>query len=51
MSTYRIHNLWFCLEFHGIENWLLVRALKTLQSSGKAELISLGEANDGVKFF
>ncbi|KAF6019902.1 VPS25 [Bugula neritina] len=38
-------------EFHGIENWLLVRALKTLQSSGKAELISLGEANDGVKFF
>ncbi|XP_067931782.1 vacuolar protein-sorting-associated protein 25-like [Watersipora subatra] len=38
-------------EFHGIEHWLLIRALKTLQATGKAELISLGQGNDGVKFF
>jgi len=38
-------------DFHGIENWLLLRALKTLESSGKAEIMSLGEGSDGVKFF
>ncbi|XP_048238484.1 vacuolar protein-sorting-associated protein 25-like [Haliotis cracherodii] len=35
-------------EFHGLENWLLLRALKTLQSQGKAELI---DGSEGVKFF
>lgn len=37
-------------DFHGIENWLLLRALKTLELQGKAELISFN-GNDGVKFF
>ncbi|XP_041374634.1 vacuolar protein-sorting-associated protein 25-like [Gigantopelta aegis] len=37
-------------EFHGLEKWLLVRALQTLQSQGKAELISAG-GTEGVKFF
>ena len=34
-------------EFYGLEDWLLLRALKILQSKGSAELI--GE--EGVKFF
>lgn len=38
------------LEFHGIENWLLLRALKTLETDGKAELIMF-DGNEGVKFF
>ena len=38
------------LEFHGIENWLLLRALKTLEADGKAELIMF-DGNEGVKFF
>lgn len=46
-----LQNASFVLEFHGIEHWLLIRALKTLQATGKAELISLGQGNDGVKFF
>lgn len=37
-------------EFHGIEQWLLVRALKTLEADGKAELMKFGD-NEGVKFF
>lgn len=37
-------------EFHGIENWLLLRALKTLEQQRKAELISF-DGNEGVKFF
>jgi len=39
-----------CLDFHGLENWLLVRALKTLEQQKKAELISF-DGNEGVKFF
>ena len=34
-------------EFYGLEEWLLIRALKILQSKGFAELIG----DDGVKFF
>ncbi|KAK3088740.1 hypothetical protein FSP39_023170, partial [Pinctada imbricata] len=34
-------------EFHGLEQWLLVRALRTLEIQGKAELM----AEEGVKFF
>lgn len=34
-------------EFYGLENWVLLRALKILQSKGHAELIG----DDGVKFF
>ena len=34
-------------EFYGLEEWLLLRALKLLQSKGKAELIG----NEGIKFF
>ena len=37
-------------EFHGLDNWLLLRALKTLELEGKAELI-LFDGNEGVKFF
>ncbi|CAH1788791.1 unnamed protein product [Owenia fusiformis] len=37
-------------EFHGLETWLLKRALQTLVSQRKAELISF-DGNDGVKFF
>jgi len=34
-------------QFYGLEDWLLDRALKSLQSRGKAELIG----DEGVKFF
>ncbi|KAK3588571.1 hypothetical protein CHS0354_026176 [Potamilus streckersoni] len=34
-------------EFHGLEDWLLLRALQCLQSQGKAELMG----DEGVKFF
>ncbi|XP_064598356.1 vacuolar protein-sorting-associated protein 25-like [Liolophura sinensis] len=34
-------------EFHGLEEWLLLRALKTLEVDRKAELMG----NEGVKFF
>ena len=37
-------------EFHGIEMWLLKRALQTLEAEGKAELMSF-DGNEGVKFF
>jgi len=37
-------------EFHGMESWLLTRALKTLEQQRKAELISF-DGNEGVKFF
>ncbi|XP_071822818.1 vacuolar protein-sorting-associated protein 25-like [Apostichopus japonicus] len=37
-------------EFSGLEDWLLSRALKTLQRQQKAELISF-DGNEGVKFF
>ncbi|XP_076441955.1 vacuolar protein-sorting-associated protein 25-like [Babylonia areolata] len=33
-------------EFHGMEKWLLVRALKTLEVAGKAAVM-----DEGVKFF
>ncbi|XP_042199289.1 vacuolar protein-sorting-associated protein 25 [Callorhinchus milii] len=37
-------------EFHGLEEWLLIRALQALQSEHKAEIISLNDSK-GVKFF
>lgn len=37
-------------EFHGLDNEVLVRALRTLESSKKAELIIFDD-NEGVKFF
>ena len=37
-------------EFHGLEQWLLLRALKSLEIDGKAELMAFGD-NEGVKFF
>jgi len=37
-------------EFHGLEDWLLKRALKTLEAEGKAEMIAF-DGNEGVKFF
>lgn len=37
-------------EFHGLERPLLVKALKTLENEGKAELINI-DGNEGVKFF
>ncbi|KAJ8321029.1 hypothetical protein KUTeg_002616 [Tegillarca granosa] len=37
-------------EFHGLEKWLLLRALQTLEQQGKAEIINF-DGNEGVKFF
>ncbi|XP_031780651.1 vacuolar protein-sorting-associated protein 25 [Nasonia vitripennis] len=37
-------------EFHGLDNELLVRALKTLEAAKRAELIIFDD-NEGVKFF
>ncbi|XP_072034950.1 vacuolar protein-sorting-associated protein 25-like [Amphiura filiformis] len=37
-------------EFHGLEDWLLKRALRTLERQRKAELIAF-DGNEGVKFF
>ncbi|XP_062574732.1 uncharacterized protein LOC134236571 isoform X4 [Saccostrea cucullata] len=37
-------------EFHGLEKWLLLRALQSLQDQGKAELMNF-DGNEGVKFF
>ncbi|XP_067825009.1 vacuolar protein-sorting-associated protein 25 [Heptranchias perlo] len=37
-------------EFHGLEEWLLLRALQALQSERKAEIITLSDSK-GVKFF
>ncbi|KAK1160303.1 hypothetical protein AOXY_G20435 [Acipenser oxyrinchus oxyrinchus] len=37
-------------EFHGLEDWLLLRSLQTLQLERKAEIITLNESK-GVKFF
>ncbi|XP_014782407.1 vacuolar protein-sorting-associated protein 25 [Octopus bimaculoides] len=37
-------------EFHGLEKPLLIKALKTLENEGKAELM-LTESIEGVKFF
>ena len=37
-------------EFHGLEDWLLMRALRTLEVEGKAELLTVGDL-EGVKFF
>ena len=38
------------IEFHGLDNEVLIRALRTLESSKKAEVIKFDE-NEGVKFF
>jgi len=37
-------------EFHGLESWLLLRALKSLEAQKKAEVMSVG-GSEGVKFF
>jgi ESCRT-II complex subunit VPS25 len=37
-------------EFHGLDSWLLMRALKVLEQQKKAEVISLS-GSEGVKFF
>ncbi|KAK3529205.1 hypothetical protein QTP70_021428 [Hemibagrus guttatus] len=37
-------------EFHGLEEWMLLRALQALQAEGKAELITMDDGK-GVKFF
>ncbi len=37
-------------EFHGLEDWMLLRSLQALQADGKAEVISM-EDGKGVKFF
>ncbi|GAA6091854.1 vacuolar protein-sorting-associated protein 25, partial [Tachysurus ichikawai] len=37
-------------EFHGLEEWMLMRALQALQAEGKAELITMDDGK-GVKFF
>uniref|UniRef100_S4R6R2 Vacuolar protein-sorting-associated protein 25 n=1 Tax=Petromyzon marinus TaxID=7757 RepID=S4R6R2_PETMA len=37
-------------EFHGLDEWLLLRALESLQEEGRAEVMSIGDGK-GVKFF
>lgn len=37
-------------EFHGLDQGVLVKALKALEAKGKCELISF-DGNEGVKFF
>lgn len=37
-------------EFHGLEEWMLLRALQALQAEGKAEIIMMDDGK-GVKFF
>lgn len=37
-------------EFHGLEEWMLLRALQALQADGKAEIITMDDGK-GVKFF
>ncbi|XP_016383488.1 vacuolar protein-sorting-associated protein 25-like [Sinocyclocheilus rhinocerous] len=37
-------------EFHGLEDWMLLRSLQALQADGKAEIISMDDGK-GVKFF
>ncbi|TRZ00839.1 hypothetical protein DNTS_018960 [Danionella cerebrum] len=37
-------------EFHGLEDWMLLRSLQALQAEGKAEVITV-EDGKGVKFF
>ncbi|CAI5658315.1 unnamed protein product [Oreochromis niloticus] len=37
-------------EFHGLEDWMLLRSLQALQTEGKAELFTMDDGK-GVKFF
>ena len=37
-------------EFHDLDDWLLKRAIRTLETKRKAELMELDDG-DGVKFF
>uniref|UniRef100_A0A8C6Q2K4 Vacuolar protein-sorting-associated protein 25 n=1 Tax=Nothobranchius furzeri TaxID=105023 RepID=A0A8C6Q2K4_NOTFU len=37
-------------EFHGLEEWMLLRSLQALQTDGKAEIITMDDGK-GVKFF
>ncbi|KAG7227703.1 hypothetical protein INR49_029465 [Caranx melampygus] len=37
-------------EFHGLEDWMLLRSLQALQTEGKAEIITMDDGK-GVKFF
>lgn len=47
--------LLFLPEFHGIDMWMLKRALKTLETKGKAQMFEGPTPGDdsglGVKFF
>lgn len=46
------YSLFFFLltEFHGLEEWMLLRSLQALQAEGKAEIITMDDGK-GVKFF
>ncbi|KAG7253543.1 hypothetical protein CRUP_031899, partial [Coryphaenoides rupestris] len=37
-------------EFHGLEEWMLLRSLQALQAEGKAEIMTMDDSK-GVKFF
>ena len=39
-----------CSEFHGLEEWMLLRSLQALEAEGKAEIITMDDGK-GVKFF
>lgn len=50
LSVYVVSKLPFFSAFHGLEEWMLLRALQSLQADGKAEVITMGDGK-GVKFF
>jgi hypothetical protein len=50
LSNINFFITFFISEFAGMDQSLLVKALKTLEATNKAEIIMFG-GNEGVKFF
>lgn len=49
-SPNQIKYFYSSADFHGLDKWMLIRALKTLEEQGKAEIMDF-DGNEGVKFF
>lgn len=53
MILFPFHS-WACLEFYGMEPWMMKKAIHALAREGKAEFIPGSNPDDsdaGVKFF
>lgn len=50
LGSGRLTRLLPAAEFHGLEEWMLLRSLQALQNDGRAEIITMDDAK-GVKFF